>query len=702
MPGVKASWLFCFLLLFLFVDLYSQSTVYTSGLDSIIITVQRENKPVSKSEFSIHKLNTKQISNITNLFSISEALNSVPGIVANDRANISQGDKISVRGMGSRAMFGVRGSKILLDGIPLTFPDGQSQLNNLDVGQIESIEIINGPASVLHGNASGGVILFNSKTAQSPSYATDLEFKIGGYGAQKISLRNKIPTPSGGLNIYLSSSTSDGYRNHSQSKFYLGNINYHRKVSENSKLNLLVNYYYAPYLLNPGSLNLNDAENNPAKSRSIYKRFGTGKRVAQLISGVSFNYQKNKSAFNSVLYFSTRKLDNSIPFRIIELNRISIGLKSDYKFSLSYLSNTDVILGFDAEMQFDKRTEFVNKGFENDFPGYSELIDKLNRGNKLLYQNESVLGFGTFVKVNHNLTDRILFSFGVRYDNYIFEAEDKLLSDGSDDSGKETLSNLSPLIGLSWKLSNNTIFYSNYSEGFQTPTTNELSNRADGSGGFNPTLIPEKIKSFESGLRIHIPVYNIKVNPVFFVMNITDMILPYQNKLEETFYRNTGNARNIGFELGLEKKILENLYFTTSYSYNNFKFVDTEYNNTDMNDNFIPGVPRQIINTSLFFEPIKNHSVYLNIYYLGKQYTNDINTDDFPWNKYSTKPYLLMNLSFLSKFHLLKIPFEFHLGVNNLLDNMKAFSIIPNATGGNYYEPLPGVSLVFGLKSTIL
>ena len=46
----------------------------------------------------------------------------------------------------------------MVDGIPLTMPDGQTNLNNVDLGSAGSIHVLRGPASSLFGNAAGGVI----------------------------------------------------------------------------------------------------------------------------------------------------------------------------------------------------------------------------------------------------------------------------------------------------------------------------------------------------------------------------------------------------------------------------------------------------------------------------------------------------------------------------------------------------------------
>ena len=98
---------------------------------------------------------------------IDEALNNIPGVVVSNRYNFSLDQRISIRGFGSRSNFGVRGLKILLDGIPQTLPDGQSQLTNIDFADIERAEVLRGASSSLYGNASGGVISLRDRARRA-------------------------------------------------------------------------------------------------------------------------------------------------------------------------------------------------------------------------------------------------------------------------------------------------------------------------------------------------------------------------------------------------------------------------------------------------------------------------------------------------------------------------------------------------------
>ena len=89
---------------------------------------------------------------------LDETLWLIPGLTVSNRNNPSQDPRISIRGFGARSAFGVRGIRVLRDGIPLTLPDGQTPVDYLDLESVGRVEVMRGSASSLYGNAGGGVI----------------------------------------------------------------------------------------------------------------------------------------------------------------------------------------------------------------------------------------------------------------------------------------------------------------------------------------------------------------------------------------------------------------------------------------------------------------------------------------------------------------------------------------------------------------
>src|SRR4026207_142118 len=133
-------------------------TIKAYTLPVVIVSATRVELPLTKLPLSIQSVDRDQISSARPTWGLDEALVTVPGVFVANRYNFSQDQRISIRGFGARSAFAVRGIKILLDVIPQTLPDGQGQLTNLELGEVDRIEVLRGSASALFGNASGGVI----------------------------------------------------------------------------------------------------------------------------------------------------------------------------------------------------------------------------------------------------------------------------------------------------------------------------------------------------------------------------------------------------------------------------------------------------------------------------------------------------------------------------------------------------------------
>ena len=127
-------------------------------IDTVLITASRIKITLGRAPQAISVFQASKISESRQQQSLQEYIQQMPGVFTQNANNYAQDLRISIRGFGSRAAFGIRGIKLIVDGIPETTPDGQGQLDNLNLGIIDRIEVIKGASSSLYGNASGGVI----------------------------------------------------------------------------------------------------------------------------------------------------------------------------------------------------------------------------------------------------------------------------------------------------------------------------------------------------------------------------------------------------------------------------------------------------------------------------------------------------------------------------------------------------------------
>jgi iron complex outermembrane recepter protein len=680
-------------------------------LETVIIKALRTDRVDLDAPYAVDHLYLEAIKSGGKASTIDEAVFSIPGIFVNDRNNPSFGDRISIRGVGARSSFGVRGIKIMLDNIPLTFADGQSQLNNLDLSSIGEIELIRGPASSLHGNSAGGVLNIRSKIFPDEYLSMQPEIILGSGGFQKFNGRAAVTFNKNNIQINISKLNYDGWRQHSAAdNFSLIGISRHR-ISNALNLSVVLNYYNAPYLLSPGSLNKQTASSDAGSVREIVKMQGSGKRTDQIQAGITAELEINESTnFRNTIFYIDRNLLNPIVGRIIDLQRSAGGFRSELNHRLR--NNIFLTAGFDLEFQLDNRKEFVNGGLPQGytFSDYKNMFDDLAYGNLLIDQDENVFSIGPFVRAEIELSNKISVSLGTRFDHFIFEAVDQNLNDNIDLSGKRIMNNVSPAAGINFRPNNLNKIYLNYSTAFQTPTTSELSNRPDAEGGFNPELLPEKIYSYEIGWKT-IGLFNFlqgSASVYYFIMN--DMLIPYQIssiQSEEIFFRNAGKADNLGAELQLSGNLISSVAFSLAYTHQRFRFVDYVIETSSggitsrnqLKGNSIPGIPHNIFSGELIHEFAFGLFERLRVRWTDKYFTNDLNgpaagaiasQSDYINDSFIRVDFMI---GFEKEFNFGKLLTSF--GLENIFDKRYNSSIVPNAFGNHFYEPGQGRNYFF-------
>ncbi len=694
----------------------NKDTVYT--LEPVVVSARAGNS-ILNIPYAIDNVDSLQLQNEIKGLSLNEILNQVPGLIVNNRNNPSMGDKITIRGIGSRASFGVRGIKIILDGIPLTFADGQSELNNLNFSSIESIEVLHGPASSLYGNAAGGIINIESQKPSGKIIALNPSFTAGSFG-----FRNYNIKASGTLNRFsyllsLNKLLYNGFREHSSANSTNINSILSYNISDKFNIKGIINYFDSPYLLNPSSLTKSDALNSPGYARPYIINQGAGEKASEGNYGITFTSIFIDNFRNTTtIYFIRRSLLNPIPGTIIDLKRNAGGFRTFFENEFPEIySNTTLSLkgGFDFEFQDDLRKEYINNGLTNTDIKAEDIFSNLQYGHSLLNQKEIVNGTAPFINAELNWSKKIELQAGLRFDNYLFKVDDYLLTDGNN-SGKRRLSDLSPMAGIIFLPIPYIKIYANYATSFQTPTTNELSNNPSGAGGFNPSLEPEKIKSYEIGAWGILQEYNLNFETAFFLMNFNNMLISYQSQQtgsEEIFYKNAGKAENVGAEIKLSWFPFDDMKITASYTKMHFIFKDYligfnsnsgDYEYKQLDGNHIPGIPQNYCTAELSYTLPFNLSFILKAEWFDKYFTNDFNGpmpgSNSPLENYTNNSYLKADLILGYNFKPGNYELDFSAGIKNIFNKRYNGSIVQNAAGDRFFESSPGRNFYFkmGIK----
>jgi iron complex outermembrane receptor protein len=526
---------------------------------------------------------------------LDEALNNVPGVYVANRYNFSLDQRLSIRGFGSRSNFGTRGVKILLDGVPQTLPDGQSQLTNVEFGTIDRIEVLRGSASALYGNASGGVVSLQSEPADGGPFSQYARAEGGSYGLFKWQTRThgRLGAASGTLS--LSRTLVDGFRQQSAADLRLLNAAIDYTLSGTDLLTLRFNAADNPKAQNPGALTRAEYAANPdSAARSNILR-GADKDAQQQQLALGYKHLDTDGSEYGVIAFGfLRDLNNPLatppPTGVtatsgtyVQIGRAAGGVRATGSRHVgSGALAPRVTVGVDYQYLRDDRRNFRSNAGA---PTNVALID----------QRETVSEVGPFVQLQWAPTERVLVSGGTRYDRVSFTATDHLLSDGVDNSGSRTMKNWNGNGGVSFRVTDALVPYVNVSSSFETPTTTELGNRPDGSGGFNDQLGPQRAWTYEVGARGRVGTM-IEYQVAGFLGRISDAIVQFQEVGGRAFFRNAGKTHNDGLELGLSVRPVRGLRLFGTYTYANYIFADYKVVSPAGVDTLdgkrLPGVPK--------------------------------------------------------------------------------------------------------------
>ncbi len=686
-------------------------------LQPVEVTATRHIRDILDIPHAVDRLGQDEIQRAEPGLSLDESVRSLPGIIVHNRNNLSQGDRISIRGLGSRASFGVRGVKVVLDDIPLTMADGQSQLNNLDLTSAGQIEVLRGPSSSLYGNAAGGVIQIRTEEAMDRTLEVTPRFLTGSHGLRRI--QGKATGGAGGYQFLINYNTLwlDGFRDHAFARSTGINMVGKRTINERWQLNSVINYFNAPYQFNPSSLDKSTAETNPTSARSFVQRQGASKRVRQVQGGVSLRYETDGQQGQVTVFGMGRSLFNPIPGRIIDLDRRAAGLRGVYSHQTGMGSGRlRLTAGLDLEIQRDDRKEHANGGVPSDLAGTLDdgrVFDEIALGMLSLDQQEQVDGFGPFIELEWAPLPDVTITSGGRYDRFRFAANERLPSVRTDGVDKRNMAQFSPHLGVVFRPAPRTSFYGNFSTAFQTPTTTELSNQPTLAGGFNPDLEPEQLRGFEAGVKGFVPDAGMAYDAALFVYGIRNMLLPFQidnPETDEVFYRNAGKTRNRGIEVKLTWSPVPPLSLALAYTGMQFEFDDFAVERTvdgstrlyQLSGNEVPGVPPHHLFASFAYKHPENRAfVELNAQWTSRYFANDFNGpapgSSKPKSDFVNDGYALVDLRAGISYNGDMIGGVLFAGINNLFNMRYNGSIIPNAFGDRFFEPAAGRTWFVGV-----
>ena len=613
---------------------------------------------------------------------LNESLASVPGLYSMNAENFAQDIRISIRGFGSRAAFGIRGIKILVDGMPESTPDGQGQVDNLDLGFVSKAEVLRGPSSAFYGNASGGVI---SLSSFDPPEKLRLISKIaiGDYGFLQRQFQAGQTIESISYLVSFSQNEVEGFRRHSEMKNSVFNGKFKWILTPKLNFTILTNHSNSPKANDPGALTIEAAiDRKAARDRNVL--FNAGEMVEQSRLGlIGEAVLSNHQTIFAKGYTSKRKFSNRLPFvhgGQVQLERNFSGggiafVGSGRIFGFPYRLSS----GIDIEYQHDDRKRYEN-------------LQSI-RGEQTLHQLEIFRSQGFFAEEEVQFNEVFRVVFGGRFDAIDILVKDRFENDG-DNSAERTFNSFSPLFGFVYSINDQVNSYLNISSSFETPTLSELSNNPDGSGGFNGKLNPQLARNYEIGFK-GILGNKLRFDLALFQINLKDELVPYELEAYpgRTFFRNAGSSERKGIEMTAKLVLAQNLTALLSTTFSDFRYIDYNLTNTILDGKILPGIPGRYGFGELKYLNRAGMYVKIQAHYSGRLYADDSNeVEQLAYSVIGVKMGLRKKI-----FGSLVEPFG---GINNLLDTRYNSNIRLNAWGGRYFEPAPGRNFYAGIKIT--
>jgi iron complex outermembrane receptor protein len=630
---------------------------------------------------------------------LSESLNRVAGIVVQNRQNYAQDLQVSSRGFGARAAFGVRGVRLVADGIPATMPDGQGQTATFALGSAGRIEVLRGPFAALYGNASGALIQsFTEDGPERPTLRPSLS--LGSFDSRRAALN--FGGTSGPLNyvIDVSRFSTDGYRDHSAAVREQLNAKFRTVLANGGKVTAVLNGLDQPDTQDPLGLTRTQVQENPRQVAPIAISQNTRKSIRHGQAGVV--YEQSLAGQDSLRisgYGGTRAVVQYLaipaPPSPVQLAPTHAGGVVDLDRSFGGMSVTYTALretpagrfkltsGLEYDRMDERRRGFINA---------NGSAGALKRDEDDVASSTDAFAIGEWT-----FAPRWLATGGVRISRVRIGSEDHFVTAGNpDDSGAVGFSGNSIAAGLLYKLDPEVHLYANAGRGFETPTLAELAYRPGGATGLNLALRSSRSVQYEAGIKANLRAGH-RIRVAVFDILTRDEIVVNSSSGGRTDYKNAGRTRRQGIELSWEAQLTGGLEAYLAWTAVDARYRDGFSSGSPAlsvpSGSRLPGVAANTVVTGLLWRhaPSRFHAA-VDVRRVGSVPVNDVNSESA--NAYTVAS---ARAGFEQRAKGWRMS-EF-LRVDNLTNRNYVGSVIVADANGRYYEPAPNRNYLLGIEA---
>lgn len=607
--------------------------------------------------------------------SMVNAINQIPGVYIFSGALNT--NRITVRGIGARTLFGTDKLRMYYEDIPVTDGSGFSSIEQYDLENLSQIEVIKGPKGTAYGSNLGGAIILSPKEALGTSTNFSNNFTTGTFGLLKNNLSFSHFDGKLRMGLQYGHMETDGYRQNSnfERDGFLLNTSY--LLNEKNKISLLINHIDFRAQI-PSSLGATAFAEDPQQATFTWRVSQGFEDNNTTLVGISLNHKFNEKFENTtaVFYNYLDKIE-AAPFGIFDEITKGFGLRTRFSGAFDFLENV-AAYSFGAELFKDEYDwdRFANLWQDNNGNG-SLKGDFVSRNKEFRSQ------WNAFGSLLLPLTEKFSAQFGLNLNKTSYDYRDLFNSGIANKSAERNFELiLLPSLNLEYALTENQKVFANISRGFSNPTLEET---LTPDGVVNPDIAQETGVNYELGTALFIDKKRFNINLSIYQMNIRNLLVGERIDEDQFVGKNAGETRHRGLEIGMNYTwaISRNLQLSpfVNFTLTDHSFIDFVDGDEDFSGNQLTGVPKQRSSAGIQMRLFENFYWNTTHHHVSEIPLTD--ESDLFSDSYTVLHTRLGYQKKLSEKFTLGVDF----GVNNLFDKVYAQSVLINTSGFGGNEP---------------
>lgn len=666
------------LILFSCSAVFGQVKKDTVSLSELVLMNSPIRNSIQHSAAAVSIITEKEI-NQTDGVILTPILNKIPGVFMQQGALNT--NRITIRGIGARTQYGTSRIKAYFEGIPLSNAEGETALEDIDLEVLGGVEIIKGPNSTSFGAGLGGVISLRAKQLDTATSFGKTGTTFGSFGLTKQILSAGYSDSQSSIFANYSNLQQDGYRDNSDYNRQSLNLFGKQKLSKKTTLSFFgITTRLKAFI--PSSISETAFNAKPESAAATWLAAKGFESYDKLLAGIGFQHQfSEKWSADISLFTNLKNAYEARPFDILEekTNALGFRAKVNYAASLFSLPNT---ISVGTEFMTENYGFSLFKNLYQSHPGQGSI-----QGDRFSEMEQKRGYWNGFVQMETKLSNKFNLESGLAFNTTHYSQQDVFLGD-ENTKQKYTFGTVwSPRLGLSYKIDNSKNVYVSLSKGFSIPSVAET---LTAEGQINTDLKSEKGINYEIGFKANFLEKKLYTELILYSTQINNLLVARRIAEDQYVGINAGESSHKGIEFLLNYKfepnsnIQLNPYFSATI--NRFEFKDFVDNDKDYSGKLLPAVPNTQFNFGLDFVSALGLNFNASYRLTDKMYLDDANSKE-------TAGYQLLDVKAGYAFFILKkVKMEINMGVQNVLNEKYAASVLPNAVGfgttpARYYYP---------------